>query len=247
MKYESYGKVQVNVSEDFAVIGGYCVKPEYQGHGIGNNIWNSGMAHMGDRNIGLIAANMKMFEIYRDRHHFKCIREPVLYMRGQLALDRDLIDHIKGVSLVAMNEDNVRDVIEYDQQVCGLDRSVMIEGFYKTADNVSLVAINDRNQVLGYCLIMETCYQGLQLVAPLYADNCQIAELLGHKCCLLLPLSKRNDVIIKCWKSDHKAIQLAKKLGLSEGIEQMGGYTKVIPQTNVGKMYSLGSTMFYVL
>ncbi|CAG2165579.1 unnamed protein product [Oppiella nova] len=193
----------VNVAEDFAVIGGYCVKPEYQGHGIGNNIWNSGMAHMGDRNIGLTAANTKMLEIYRDRHHFKCIREPILYMRGELALDRDLIDYIKGVSLVAINEHNVRDVCEYDRQVCGLDRSVMIEGFYQTADNSQKLT-----NVEKYA-----CWQ----------------------------------FIVSTTTTNHKAIQLAKKLGLSEGMEQMAGYTKVIPQTNVAKMYSLGSTMFYVL
>ncbi|CAG2112225.1 unnamed protein product [Medioppia subpectinata] len=221
----------VNLSNELAYIGGYCVRPEYRGHGIGKDLWNTGMAHMGDRNIAIFALNYKMFEIYRDLQNFNCIPDRrILNMRGQLNPSKDLIDTIDGISLVSVNENNIRDVIEYDKQI---------------PENIHLVAINDRKEVVGYCFVVEMC-SGITGIAPLYADNQQIAELLANKCCQRLPPHKTTDVLLKCWHLNEGAIELAKKLGLNEVGQQMTAFSKNIIHINTDKIYSLSSSSYHL-
>ncbi|CAG2123246.1 unnamed protein product, partial [Medioppia subpectinata] len=125
----------VNLTDDFSFIGGYCVRPEYRGHGIGQNIWNTGMAHMGDRNVGEFAFTYKMFEIYRDFHNFKCIPDRhAVHFRGPYEPNEDIIDKIDGISLVPINETNLRAVIEYDKDMYGFDRGVYIKGLSKSPE-----------------------------------------------------------------------------------------------------------------
>ncbi|CAG2116632.1 unnamed protein product [Medioppia subpectinata] len=236
----------VKLSPELAFIGGYAVRAEYQRLGIGKTLWDKAMAYMGDTNVGLFAANLKMFAIYRDLYNFQQIPDRMAqHMRGPLNISRDIINSIDGISLEAINENNIRDVIEYDKQVCdGLDRSNYLSALYKIPENIHLVAINDRKEVVGYCFVIDTC-NGITGIAPLYADNQHIAELLANKCCQRLPPNKTNDILLKCWDSDQRAIQMAKKLGLKEGHKQMTAFTKKVIDGNLDKIYCIASSAYF--
>ncbi|CAG2170740.1 unnamed protein product, partial [Oppiella nova] len=239
----------VNLSPDLSFVGQYAVRHEYQGLGIGKALFDTVSEHMGDRNASLFAANQKMFETYRDKNGYKAIpQKRILHMKGRFSpkglIDRPfspkgLIDSIDGISLVAINEDNIEDVIQYDREVCdGVDRSAMLSATYKTGDNINLVAINDRNQVLGYCFVMEAS-SGITTVAPLYADNADIAELLVAECCQRLPPNKRNQLLYLCWDSNHKSIAIANKLGLSRVRDQPILFQKRVVDGNLDKIFSI--------
>ncbi|CAG2112227.1 unnamed protein product, partial [Medioppia subpectinata] len=228
-------------THDFAFIGGFCVRPEYRGHGIGKYLWNTGMAHMGDRNIGLFAFSYKMFEVYRDHNNFTCVPDRhILHFRGPYDPNNDIIDKIDGISLVSINESNLRDVIEYDKDLCGIDRSVYIEGISKSPESVNLVAINEKNQVLGYCVVLALT-TGTTGIEPLYADNEQIAELLANKCCQRLPKNLTQELIYKCWNINDKSKVIAMKLGLKEKRDQMSCFTKKVGTGKLDKVFSIAS------
>ncbi|CAG2170828.1 unnamed protein product [Oppiella nova] len=219
----------VNVSDDLAYIGGYCVRPEYQGRGIGKAIWVKTIEHMGDRNLGLTTHKQNTFEYYRDVYNFRCISDTQLILSsGPLTSNLNLIDNIDGISLVTIDGHNVRDVIEYDKHVSGLDRSVLIESLYENTENVNLAAIDDKGHVVGYCFILETCMVGRQqywVVEPLYADNERIAEY---------------------WDNNDKSRAIVNKLGLSEMMRLWTMYTKkLIDPALADKAYCAANTGFY--
>ncbi|CAG2179993.1 unnamed protein product, partial [Oppiella nova] len=214
----------VNVTEDLAYLGSYSVRPEYQGQGIGKALCAKIIEHLGDRNLGLVSSKQKTFELYRDVHNFKYISDRrVIVMVGPLTPNPQLIDNIDGISLVSIDGHNVRDVIEYDKHVSGLDRSVLIESLYKIPENINLVAIDDHGHVVGYCFILETI-NGVYSVEPLYADNEHIAELLVGKCVARLPPNRT--LKYRCWTSSEKAQMIGTKLGLSEVVRMWTMYTK---------------------
>ncbi|CAG2168808.1 unnamed protein product, partial [Oppiella nova] len=147
----------VSVTEDLAYFGSYSVRPEYQGQGIGKALWAKTIEHLGDRNLGLLSHKQNTFEFYRDVRNFRYISDRrVIVMAGPLTPNPQLIDNIDGISLVTIDGHNVRDVIEYDKHVSGLDRSVLIESLYKIPENINLLAIDDHGHVVGYCFIHET-------------------------------------------------------------------------------------------
>ncbi|CAG2100152.1 unnamed protein product [Medioppia subpectinata] len=153
----------------------YAVLKEYQGLGVGTTLWDKVIEHMGDRNISLYVDSKKMQENYKTRHNFKADpQRRGLIMKGKPVVNA-LTDSICGICLVDMNDKNIADVIEYDKQVCdGLDRSAQLRalnGQFKTA---SLVAINDNNQVMGYCFVWE-------LVSALVNIEVEIELLLRAK------------------------------------------------------------------
>ncbi|CAG2177150.1 unnamed protein product, partial [Oppiella nova] len=204
----------VNITDDLAYIGSYCVRPEYQGRGIGKALWDKTIEHLGDRNLGLVSSKQNTFEFYRDVRNFRYISDRrVIVMAGPLTPNPQLIDNIDGISLVTIDGHNVRDVIEYDKHVSGLDRSLLIEFFYKIPESINLLAIDDHGHVVGYCFINEKNLR-LYYVEPLYADNERIAELLVGKCVARLPPNRTLEY--KCWTSSEKAQMIGTKLGLSE-------------------------------
>ncbi|CAG2103007.1 unnamed protein product [Medioppia subpectinata] len=171
----------VNLSPELSFLMVYAVRQEYQELGIGSALWDRVIEHIGDRNVFLLSSSKKMQDLYKNKHNFRFVpQRRRLVMTGKPVVN-NLITTIDGISVVDINDSNIADVIEYDKQVCdGLDRSAQLRalnGQFKTA---SLVAINDNNQVLGYCFISDTV-SGDLFVSPLYADNQQIAELLVGK------------------------------------------------------------------
>ncbi|CAG2112226.1 unnamed protein product [Medioppia subpectinata] len=205
-------------SEDFANIGAYCVRPEYRGHGIGQSLWNTGMAHMGDRNIGLFAISDKMLAIYRDKHNFKHIaNRQLVLMRGSFVPNKGLIDRIDGISLAVISEDNILDVIQYDRHV---------------------------NEVSGFCFLLNTT-SNATMIEPLYADNEQIAELLVNKCCQQLPQNRTQNVNYECWDTNNSAQEIGNKLGLIELKREKNAFTKKVMIGNMDKMFGLSSSLFF--
>jgi ribosomal protein S18 acetylase RimI-like enzyme len=60
----------VNLTPNFAFIGQYAVRPQYQGLGIGSALWKKVMEHIGtERNISLFAVE-EMFETYQKKGGF---------------------------------------------------------------------------------------------------------------------------------------------------------------------------------
>ena len=237
----------INLSPELAFIGLYAVRPELQGLGIGSQLWHKVMQHIGsERNVGLYALPL-MADKYKNKYNFSMIpKKQIMKFEGKFKDNYDLIENIDGISLVSINEDNIQKVIQYDKEVCEqtMDRTVLLTQLYKTAETVNLLAINESNEVMGYCFI---CVKSKDFcsVEPLYADNERIAELLVNKCCQLLTETKTNGLIYYCWDNNHKSIAIAEKLNLELIQKRPTLYTKKVIEGNSDKIFCVQNRAFY--
>ncbi|CAG2103218.1 unnamed protein product [Medioppia subpectinata] len=204
----------VNLSPELSYGAMYAVRQEYQGLGIGSTLCDKLIVHFGDRNVCVYAGDQKMYNKYKDLYKFNAIpQRKRLIMKGKPVVN-GLTASIRGISLVDMNDKNIADVIEYDKQVCdGLDRSAQLRALNGRFENINSVAINDNNQVMGYCSVSETA-SGDPFVAPLYADNQQIAELLVGNCLQRITDWETKEIYYSCWDSNPESLEIANKLGL---------------------------------
>ena len=232
-------------STNLAFIGQYCVRPEYEGKGIGSELWAKVMQHIGkDNNVSLFAAT-NMFEKYRVRSGFSIVPEKRLhYYEGNLNCDQ-LLKTIAGISLAPISEDNIAKVTQYDKQVTGLDRKVVIEGLAKTNGNVSAVALNQDQQVLGFC-VLSVANIGVLMIEPLYADDLSIAEVLINKCSESLSTNQTNRVIYHFWDSHPTSKAIAEKLGLNYmNIKEPVLFTKEAVEGDKNKIFSPTNSSFF--
>ncbi|CAG2100147.1 unnamed protein product [Medioppia subpectinata] len=225
----------VNLSPELSYVVIYAVRDEWQERGIGTALWDKAVEHMGDRNISLFASNDKIVDL-----NFNAVHQRRRHVMKGIPIITDLINKIDGITLVDMNDNNIADVIEYDKQVCdGLDRSAQLRALNGSFKSISLVAVNDSNQVMGYCFLSKTVC-GNTIVAPLYADNQQIAELLLKKCLQRIP--NCNEIYYSCWDLNEKSKgkTIANKLGLEVVREMHMMATKKMNDIQLDKIYALG-------
>ncbi|RWS30284.1 hypothetical protein B4U80_12671, partial [Leptotrombidium deliense] len=66
--------VGIRLSDFHGNVGMYVVKQEYRGTGIGKQLWNEAIAHLGERNKGLSAVSA-LLPVYRDKAGFSQIAD----------------------------------------------------------------------------------------------------------------------------------------------------------------------------
>ena len=87
------------------------------------------------------------------------------------------------VTIKPIRNVNLDKLLEYDQTVFGTPRRVLLQRWVKLPGNLAWAAIDERNDtLLGYAIIKQVIRDGGTEIglamAPLYADNAQIAKLL---------------------------------------------------------------------
>ncbi|XP_054165752.1 uncharacterized protein F36G3.2-like [Oppia nitens] len=237
----------VNLTNDLAFIGGYSVKPEYRGQGIGAALWAKAVTYMGtDRNIALFAATQAMGDYYRTKCGFGVVPDRrLVHMTGQVVVNDDIIKNIDGITLSVITNEILPLVVKYDSNVCaGLNRTVYIKELTKSPDTWNLVAINENRDVVGYCIIYTTTTE-VTMVGPLYADNDKIAELLVGQCCHQLPVERRNNFLYYCWNTNDKSIGLAKRLGLTYLKDRPFLFNKKLVDGQLDKQFCISNSFLY--
>ena len=89
----------------------------------------------------------------------------------------------EGVIVKPIRDINTEKLLEYDQTVFGAPRHVLLTSWVKLPGNLAWAAVDERHgTVLGYAIIKQVIRDGGTEIglamAPLYADNAQVAKLL---------------------------------------------------------------------
>lgn len=203
------------------------------------------MEHIGkDKNVSLFAAEA-MFEKYRDRSGFTIVPQKRLhYYYGTLNCDR-LLKSVAGVTLTEISADTIDRVAHYDKLVTGIDRKVVIESLAKTNGNVTAVALNQSQQVLGYCVFC-VANVGSLMIEPLYADGQNIAEVLINKCSQTLNKDQSRQVIYHFWDSHPQSKAIAEKLGLKYmNLKEPVLFTKEALEGDTNKIFCITNSAFF--
>ena len=230
-----------------AYIGFYATAPEMHGKGIGIKTWKAVKDHIEpDKNIGLCAAPAQI-RLYREKAGFVnpdpfcmiCTESDTLNLS-------QLSSHSPNNVVISEFNDTIQNaVIEYDENLIGLNRRRLIELGLREDKTLTLVASDaESNSVVGYgCLKWSNVNK--VMLGPLYADTPEIAEFLLYR---LLSEYKFADVpstglVWLLLDGNKAAVELSSRLGHKFHYPSPRLFTKSVPQPPVDatKVYALYS------
>ncbi len=171
----------VRYGDAFGFLGFYIVRPDWRGRGIGLEIWKAGMAHLGDRTVGLDGVVAQQ-DNYR-KSGFVLAGRNVRY--SGTPAPAGLVDGLPaGVELIEPQAAHADAVAAYDARHFPADRRGFIcDWVLPSASGTgrrSLLAVGDGETVgLG---TLRACRDGFK-IGPLFADDADIAATLFAALC----------------------------------------------------------------
>ena len=257
----------IRLSNLHGYLGMYVVRQDCRGIGIGKEIWNVAIEHLGTRNKGLSAVN-ELFHVYRDKAGFthiadwtvdlyKLERMSKLYKyfgeqnpfksAEKILSQRKIQVNISKKSklrTVPFNETLISKVIHYDNRLHSYDRSKIIHLTLNEKNNRTRVALLGET-VVGYGCIKPNL-QNLWMIMPLYADCEYVAKmLLSDLIGSLSMLELDQGVVLKSPSNNFHAKNLLKKFGFVKQTYSLKRcYTKSVIDVPTKTIFALHTSVF---
>ena len=230
-------------------LGLYGVEKSHQNRGIGKQLFNLCLKHIGDRNCGLHAVP-EYLDIYQNKAGFGISEgRSMVAFRGIPKNVDNLQMTINGSFKVKeLNEDNksslLSKIIKYDSKVHKDNRQKLLTLTLNKSDYLTFVAIDETNdEVLGYgCIRPNSGHQGM--IGPVYADNHSMAEVLIYNLIKSCKLSQTNGLLYITIDSSEAGLKIAQKLGLIEEERCQRLFTKYVIPSNHEFIYCIHSPDF---
>ena len=157
----------VKYGASFGFLGLYIVEPAHRGCGYGMRLWNAGLAHLGQRTIGLDGVVAQQ-DNYR-RSGFKLAYRNIRYRgtKGAPATADRRVVPLSSIPFEAVNA--------YDQSVFPADRSIFLADWIRQPRSTA-IGILRNGELAGYAVI-RAARDGFK-VGPLFADDLECAQAL---------------------------------------------------------------------
>jgi len=143
---------------DFGFIGLYICHPDFRGRGYGRNVWDAGMAHLGNRTVGLDGVPAQQ-ENYR-RMGFQPAYRTWRYSGRFMPMSAD-------PAVVAISADQLDAILQFDRQHYPGPRAAFLGSWLEAPRIARAILRGDR--VIGYG-VMRKCHQGYK-IGPLFAED----------------------------------------------------------------------------
>lgn len=164
----------INYDDNYAFIGFFRTDKPHRGKGIGGKLWRTGLAHCGERMVGLYAS-LGLVDYYK-RDGFVQFCKVICYKVENLDRFKIPVDSVDK-SIIEVEVGNVRDVIEFDRKYAPAPREKFMEAWILQPGSVTLACVCS-GVVLGYGVIRRTFKSRISRIGPLYAANESLAEKL---------------------------------------------------------------------
>jgi hypothetical protein len=157
-----------------------------------------------------------------------------------------LVDRIRDVSVIEINETNLNSVSIYDTNICGFNRESMLREAIKQTHTLIIAAIDENNgqTIVGFCKL-SLSNTGFILAQPLYANSVEIAELLLSKGCKGMSGINSKGLIVYSWDSNIGMKSIADKIGFREKRKANKIYTKMIIDCDYDRIFGVSSPYFF--
>lgn len=232
--------------EDLYFIGLYCIRPKYQGSGLGIHVWNACMDHIGPMNAVLNAVPGKL-ELYRDKGGFPIVETEFKCQKNYTSepIDPNNLSNIipQGVTIEFVQDYHLPGLFDYDYSVVGYDRKLALVLNCQEDNSKTLVAMKN-GCCVGFGTIKLTCL-GAGRVGPLYADDPAISEALLKR--LIMSMPHVTGFVMNTVSNNVSARRLLKKLGvpLKEELTRMYRNEKLSADTKkIFALYELNLAPF---
>jgi hypothetical protein len=219
----------VKYGDLFGFLGFYIVKPQYRGKGYGIQIWNAGLAYLGERIIGLDGVVAQQGN-YR-KSGFTLAYNNVRY-QGTGGGDFPADPRIVQLSTIPFDE-----ICAYDKPFFPDDRRQFLRCWIDRPQSTALgFLINDK--LAGYGIV-RICRSGYK-IGPLFADNPEIADRLFLALKALVPANA--PIFLDTPAVNPAAIDLAKRYNMTVVFETARMYKGKSPDLPLDRI--LGVTTF---
>ncbi len=213
----------VRYGDGFAFLGFYIVRPEYRGRGFGYTLWQSAMARMDDRVVGLDGV-VDQQENYR-RSGFELAHRNIRY-EGRTGGARP--DH---PGLRPLADISFERLLAFDQEHFCVDRATFLDRWIRQPGCASL-ALEDNGSLKGYGVI-RPCRNGYK-IGPLFSRDGEVAEVLFRS--LVSRAPEGTPVFLDVPETNRDAVALAERHDMSlqfETARMYRGATPALPLANI--------------
>lgn len=213
----------VAYSDSFGFIGLYIVKPEFRGKGYGWQLWQAGMTYLGSRNIGLdgVVAQQANYKKSGFRLAYRNIRYEDT---GRAAMPSGI------TPLSAVSFDTL---CAYDSALFPAPRMRFLREWITQPDAVGY-AVLDAGKLSGYGLL-RPCRRGYK-IGPLFADDAGIADRLLSA---LRFHAQGAPTYLDVPETNHAAVELAERYGMTKVFETARMYTKEAPALPFDRLFGV--------
>ncbi|MBO1332158.1 GNAT family N-acetyltransferase [Streptomyces sp. VRA16 Mangrove soil] len=199
----------VNYGADYAFLGFYLVRPDLRGRGLGIATWRTGLAHAGERTVGLDGVVAQQ-DNYR-KSGFRPAHRTARYTGTATGADPR-----PDATVVPVGGD-LAPVLAYDRACCPADRPRFLETWL-TTDGHTAVARITGGRLTGYAVLRPG--HDMPRIGPLFADTAGDARALFDA---LAPAD--GPVCIDVPLTNPEAVALVEARGLTPGFDTARMYT----------------------
>ena len=194
----------------FGFMGFFIVKPEYRGHGYGNNLWHARKERLLGRLEPGAAIGMDgvfNMQTYYAKGGFAFSHRDI---RFRSAGAPAMPDASNDVSLVPLSAVSFDDVLAYDTRCFPAPRPRFLEAWIAQGESLALGALEEE-RLAGFGVIRR-CREGCK-VGPLFADDAAVAETLYKALAAFAP---GEPVFLDVPESNAAAMALAERYAMQE-------------------------------
>lgn len=214
----------VRYGERFGFLGLYIVRPDRRGRGLGHALWRAGMAHLGDRVVGLDGV----------------VAQQANYARSGFVAAHRSVRYAGAPAIVAAHDPTVRPadaallpaLVAFDRAHFPATRAAFLRGWLLGAGHVARVRVVD-GAVVGYG-VRRPCRAGSK-IGPLFARDPATAEALA----LALIEGAGGPVALDVPEPNAAGAALARRLGLAPVFETARMYRGPAPDLPISQVYGL--------
>lgn len=216
----------VRYDETFGFIGLYIASPPYRGRGIAVRLWEAGMAHLGDRVIGLDGVPERQDD-YR-RSGFELAWRNVRYSGSVAVAAPD------DPRLARVERDMIPSLLDYDSAFFPAPRPGFMTCWIAQTGTRETWSLIERGHMAGFGTIRR-CRAGWK-IGPLFAQDAAGADLLFRR---LAARAGTAAVMLDLPESNSAAIDLAHTYRLTPVFETARMYRGAAPVLPIARTYGV--------
>ncbi|MBO6560997.1 MAG: GNAT family N-acetyltransferase [Nisaea sp.] len=217
----------VNYDDAFSFLGFYIVQPEHRGKGYGYRLWQEGMAHAGDRTVGLdgVVAEQENYK----RSGFELAYRNIRY-GGAPALPAA----VPGLEIRALKAPDEA-LKAFDRTAFPVARETFLDAWLRTRGHAAFAAY--RGGTLAGYAVSRPCVSGAK-IGPLFAMD---AEVAGALAAATIGAVETNEIFLDVPEPNAAAVRLAEQLGLSPVFETARMYRGAAPDMDLSRIFGVTS------
>lgn len=217
----------VRYDDSFGFLGFYICAPEHRGQGYGWDIWQAGMAHLGQRSVGLDGV-LDQQDNYK-KSGFVLAHRNIRYS-GQLDLDPP-----EDARLTPVEARMIPALQRYDRAFFPANRNQFLAKWLDPkVETRHTLALTRKGEIEGYGTI-RACQEGYK-IGPLFASNKADADLLFQALCAKVG---GGTLILDVPETHQDSIKLAERYGLKPVFETARMYRGKKPDLPLSRIWGI--------